>query len=110
MILAIALNVAAQIILKRAGGLSKNLDDLLLSFSIYPAIGTYFLSFILFSQILRTLPLSVASPLLSGGTFLLSSLAGVLLFDETLKTSQVYGMVLIILGIVLISAGNPPAN
>lgn len=103
MAMAITLNVSAQVMLKRSGGAARTWIDLLFSIGTLPAIGAYFLSFILFSIILRSIPLSLASPILSGGTFLLASLAGVVAFGETLKPHQILGISLLVVGIVLIS-------
>lgn len=95
-IVAVVLNVAAQLAIKLAGG---NFNPLPLA----AALLCYGLSFFLTFKIYAVNPLSLAAPLMAGLTFLLTPLAAVLLLGESLGTARVLGIALILAGIVIIS-------
>jgi multidrug transporter EmrE-like cation transporter len=59
-------------------------------------VGFYYLA-------LRSIPLSVAYPVMVVGTFLIVSTSSLLIFKESLNGVQIVGYVLVILGITLVS-------
>jgi len=95
-IVAVLLNVAAQLAIKLAGG---NLQ----SVSLGAALVCYGASFFLTFKIYAVNPLSLAAPLMAGLTFLLTPLAAVLFLGEELGAARLVGIGLILAGIVFIS-------
>ncbi len=63
----------------------------------------YGLSFYLLSIALKVMPLGVAYAIWSGGGLILTVIAGMILWRETLDWARVSGIVLIIAGIILIN-------
>lgn len=99
---AVALNVGAQVATKYLGrkGLSALQDWV--SPWIVAAVLMYFISFLFVAKILSRLPLSVASPVLAGGSFILAAIAGYVLFGEQIGLMRWVGMGLIAVGIVCV--------
>ena len=105
-LLAVCCNVAAQLTIKQAGhavviqgqGLLAWLHPLLLL-----ALTLYGLSFLLTVKVFAVNPLTVAAPIMAGGTFVLVGLAGTWLLGEHLHLTRWLGMGLILAGIMLIT-------
>lgn len=100
---AIVLNVGAQVVTKYMGrnGLHEWQDWV--SPWIMSAIAMYFFSFLLVAKILSRAPLSLASPLLAGGTFILAAIGGVYFFGESISPLRWLGIVMIVIGILCVS-------
>ncbi len=78
--------------------------------SVIVVIG-YGLSFYLLAIALKSMPLGVAYAIWSGVGLVLTVIAGMILFHETLDWARMVGIVLIIIGIILINAvSNVPAH
>lgn len=104
-VVALLCNAVAQFAMKYAGrdldaakGLATWLSPWLLL-----ALAFYGLSFLLVVRVYAANPLSVASPVLAGGTFLLITLVSWLLLGESLGYQKVAGIGLIFLGIVVLT-------
>jgi len=66
---------------------------------------TYVVSLLLYLYILSQVPLSIAYPFL-GTSYLLVTVAGIALLDESANVFTVSGSVLIFLGVTLLGAGS----
>jgi small multidrug resistance pump len=77
--------------------------------SIIVAVG-YGLSFYLLSIALKTMPIGVAYAIWSGVGLVLTVIAGIILWRETLDWAKVTGIVLILAGIVLINVFSKSAT
>ncbi len=93
---AILSEVIATSSLKYSEGFTKPIP------SIIVAVG-YGLSFYLLSIALKTMPIGVAYAIWSGVGLVLTVIAGIILWRETLDWAKVTGIVLILAGIVLIN-------
>lgn len=94
--LAILSEVIATTSLKFSEGFTKFVP------SVVVLIG-YGLSFYLLSITLKVMPIGVAYAIWSGVGLILTVIAGMILFQETLDWARVSGILLIIIGIVLIN-------
>lgn len=104
-LIAVLCNVGAQLAIKAAGervtaasGLLAWIDPVLAL-----AVGLYGASFLLTVRVYAVNPLTVAAPVMAGGSFLLVALAGTLLLGEAPGWQRLGGMALIVIGIVLIA-------
>jgi multidrug transporter EmrE-like cation transporter len=104
-VVALLCNAAAQFAMKYAGrnpdavkGLAMWLSPWLLTALVF-----YGLSFLLVVRVYAVNPLSVASPVLAGGTFFLITLISWLLLGESLGYQKIAGIGLIFLGIVVLT-------
>ena len=93
---AILSEVIATSSLKYSEGFTKPIP------SVVVAVG-YGLSFYLLSIALKTMPIGVAYAIWSGVGLVLTVIAGIILWHETLDWAKVTGIVLILAGIVLIN-------
>ncbi len=93
---AILSEVIATTSLKFSEGFTKPIP------SVIVAIG-YGLSFYLLSIALKTMPIGVAYAIWSGVGLILTVIAGMILWRETLDWAKVTGIVLILAGIVFIN-------
>ncbi len=93
---AILSEVIATSSLKYSEGFTKPIP------SVVVAVG-YGLSFYLLSIALKTMPIGVAYAIWSGVGLVLTVIAGIILWRETLDWAKVTGIVLILAGIVLIN-------
>lgn len=100
-LLAVLCNVAAQLSMKAAadGGQPDWLSPWLVVSVVF-----YGGSFLLTVRVFAANPLSVATPVMAGATFLLIALASVLLLGERVSWITCAGMGLILLGIAALSA------
>jgi multidrug transporter EmrE-like cation transporter len=101
----ILFSVLAQIVIKfagrsgvGAGGLASWLSPWLLL-----AVFSYGLSFLLTVRIFAENKLSSVVPLMAGATFMLVSLAGVMLFGESLSARKIAGTAAVLVGIFLLA-------
>lgn len=93
---AILSEVIATSSLKFSEGFTKPIP------SVIVAVG-YGLSFYLLSIALKSMPIGVAYAIWSGIGLILTVIAGMILWKETLDLAKVAGVVLILAGIVLIN-------
>ena len=106
---AVLCNVLAQLAMKQAGHVLQTahseqswLTQWLTPWTI-AAIGLYGASFLLTSRVFAVNPLSVASPIMAGATFVLIALSSCLLLGEGFGWSKLAGMALVLCGIALLS-------
>ncbi len=95
-LVAVLLNVAAQLAIKLAGGSPLPLP-------LATALACYSLSFWLTFKIYAANPLSVAAPVMAGAIFLLTPLAAVAILGETLSGARIVGIGLIFAGILVVT-------
>jgi multidrug transporter EmrE-like cation transporter len=102
-IVAILLNVAAQVTIKQAGGnAARPLFEQVTSPWLLMAVALYGVSFILTVRIYAANPLSIAVPFMASCTFVLINLFGYLLFAEPITLAKSGGLVLIVAGMILV--------
>ena len=94
--LAITFEVIATSSLKNSDGLTR------LWPSTVSAIG-YVITFYFLALTLRTMPIGIAYAIWSGVGLVLTVIAGMIIWKETLDWARVTGIVLIIAGIILIN-------
>ncbi|KIZ49435.1 MULTISPECIES: SMR family transporter [Pseudomonas] len=102
-LLAIILNVVAQIFLKFAGSKGGLLNLWLIS-----AVLAYGVSFLLTAKIFAFNEISRVGPLMASTTFLLVFASGVVLFGEQISLQKIAGILAVIVGITLLSL--PPLS
>ena len=100
---AILSEVIATSSLKYSEGFTKPIP------SVVVAVG-YGLSFYLLSIALKTMPIGVAYAIWSGVGLVLTVIAGIILWHETLDWAKVTGIVFILVGIVLINVFSKSAT
>lgn len=100
---AILSEVIATSSLKYSEGFTKPIP------SVVVAVG-YGLSFYLLSIALKTMPIGVAYAIWSGVGLVLTVIAGIILWRETLDWARVTGIILILAGIVLINVFSKSAT
>ena len=100
---AILSEVIATSALKFSEGFTKPIP------SVIVAVG-YGISFYLLSIALKTMPIGVAYAIWSGVGLVLTVIAGIILWRETLDWARVTGIALILVGIVIINlfSRSPP--
>jgi multidrug transporter EmrE-like cation transporter len=106
-IIALLCNAGAQFAMKYAGRNMEATKGLTMWMSpwLLVALAFYGLSFLLVVRVYAVNPLSVASPVLAGGTFFLITLTSWLLLGESLGYQKIAGIGLIFLGIVVLTRG-----
>lgn len=119
-LVAVLCNAGAQVLIKHASTATQQGQDAATAFtstfttstftvwglnpvSLAAALALYALSFGVTAWVYARLPLSVASPLMAGGIFVLISIASVVWFAETLTALRVAGMLCIVVGVVLLA-------
>lgn len=103
MVLAVACNVAAQVLMKTASVRHVTDWHRWLSPHMCGAVGLYGASFVLTALVYSRLPLGTVSPLMAGLVFLGVSACSVLLLGEPFGVAQLLGMVCIVVGIGLLA-------
>ena len=109
-----ALAVLANLLLRagvdRAGGFGDDMSAIhlaLLNLCKQPffdiGIILYAITTLVWIRILATEPLSVAYPVLVSITFLLVTIGGTIIFRETLNAYKIFGLLVIITGIIIVS-------
>ena len=104
-VVAVLCNVLAQLAMKQAGQAQGHVNDLTgwLTPWLIAAIALYGASFLLTSRVFAVNPLSVASPIMAGATFVLIALASCLLLGEGFGLLKLAGIGLVLCGIALLS-------
>lgn len=104
-ILAVLLNVLAQILVKFSGSANTNATTLSLIFSpkTFGAVAAYGASFILTLFIYKNNELSVIAPVMASMTCLLVFTSAFLFFDESISIDKLIGIFCIIIGIYYIT-------
>jgi multidrug transporter EmrE-like cation transporter len=100
---AIVASACGQILLKTGSDSSSFIDQLFRPATIL-GLACYGFSAGGFIFAIRNIPLAVAGPT-SALTYVAGVLAGVFLFKEVLATTQIAGIVLVIIGVVLLNNG-----
>ncbi len=98
--LAILSEVIATTALKFSEGFTKLIPSLVV-------VAGYGLSFYLLSVTLKVMPLGVAYAIWSGVGLILTVIAGMILFRESLDWARVTGVLLIIAGIIFVNVISP---
>lgn len=113
LISAIALNAAANVLMKMAAakGFSTSFDGGFFAFVarnglLLVALAVFALNVLAYFVALRALPLSVAYPVMVAGTFLLVNGAAALMLREATQPAQLFGYLLIVAGVALVLARN----
>lgn len=104
-LIAVVCNVGAQVSMKyagRAGSATSGLEAFLSPW-LLAALVLYGLSFLLTVRVFAVNPLSVASPVMAGCTFLLITLSSWLVFSEGLGVQKLAGIALIFVGILMLT-------
>jgi multidrug transporter EmrE-like cation transporter len=116
-IISALLTVAANLLMRagvdRAGGFPAQLKSSisaiikLLSQPLFD-LGClfYIMASLIWFHIISTQPLSVAYPLLVSLTFVFVTLGAVFIFHESLNTTKIIGITIILIGIFILSGGN----
>ncbi|MDE2399973.1 MAG: hypothetical protein KGL67_03125 [Patescibacteria group bacterium] len=107
LIIAFILNSAGSVVFKLAANRGVALHGSLLSiisrnYLVIVGCGLFAINAIFFVLALRTLPLSVANPVMLIMSFIIVSIVSVFLLNERLDSLQLIGYALLILGVVVI--------
>lgn len=104
-LIAVLCNVGAQLSMKYAGREQQAAKALAMWLSpwLLGAVMLYGISFLLTVRVVAVNPLSVASPAMAGGTFLLITMASWLLLGEGIGYQKIAGIAFIFMGIVLLT-------
>lgn len=111
--LAIVLNAMANIVLKwamrgQAGAAGQGaavIKGLLTNYWAWVGIALFGLAFVLYSVVLTKINLSIAYPVMTSLGLVIISVVSVLFFKEVITNWQMVGLLLIIIGVWLVSAG-----
>jgi small multidrug resistance pump len=107
--IAIIFNAAANILIKAGmqGGGNIGLPEMMrqrfLSLPMLGGMACFILALAAYSYVLSRMNLSVAYPIMTSAGFAIIYLAAVIFFHETIKMTQIIGVVLVSLGIYFIS-------
>lgn len=110
LILGIVSNASASVLVKMAMIPPRkfpSLTDPMSALSNWPfwlGLGLYGAAFLLYAAALARLPLNVAHPVLTSGAVAAVALSSVLLFHEQFHWTTGAGIILVILGVMLITA------
>ncbi|MGN6486153.1 MAG: DMT family transporter [Thermomicrobiales bacterium] len=96
--IAIASEIVATTSLKQSAGFTKPL------WSVVVVVG-YAISFFLMSQVLKTIPVSVAYAVWSGAGTAVVAAIGMVVLGEPVSLLKVGGIALIVAGVVALNAG-----
>jgi multidrug transporter EmrE-like cation transporter len=112
----VSLSAFAQIVLKMGMSSSKIQNDLLLAGSLFEklfialtnvyvvaGISMYILSMILWLVVLAKIDVSVAYPFVGLG-FIITMVLGFLVLNEQITTMRVFGTVLVVCGVLMVSS------
>lgn len=110
LILGIASNAAASVLVKIAMLPPRRLPSFsdpfgtLGNWPLWLGLGLYGLAFLLYAAALARLPLNVAHPVLTAGAVMAVALLSVVLFREPFYWTTGAGVLLVIAGVILITA------
>jgi small multidrug resistance pump len=99
---AIAFNVTGQLLLKRASMATGGLMKVLFSPYLFGGVASLGTSMLLWVQVLRKVPLTVAHPF-TGLVFVVVPVMSHLLWEEPLPTMRLVGISVIICGVLLVA-------
>jgi small multidrug resistance pump len=102
----IALNCEANIMLREVSAKVGMTPTLFSSGPFLLATASMGLAFVFYVMALSKLSLSVAYPVLVGATMIVIALASYLRFDAPLTVPQLAGTILVLIGVVLVSAAS----
>ncbi len=105
--LAIIFNNGANFLLKALSDEVGASIGLFFSLDFIIAAGCYGVGFLAYVKALAGLPLSLAYPVLVGGSLLAVAIAGAIGFGGAVSGLQIFGMALIFIGVTLISVPAP---
>lgn len=100
---AVGCNVIAQLSIKRAAPVALLPLHHWFAPSMIAAVAFYGISFVLTALVYSRLPLTVASPLMTGAVFALIAVSATWLLGETLSPVRIAGMALVALGVLLLA-------
>lgn len=109
LILGIASNASASALIKLAVSSpvrKLSINDpmsILMNIPLVAGIFLYGLAFVLYAAALHFLPLNIAHPVLTSGSIALVSLISVIAFGEQLTLTSVFGIGLILTGVVVLT-------
>lgn len=111
LILGILSNAFASVLVKYGGNklqigeLAQEPLKIFGNFPLITGIFFYFLAFVLYIWALKLFPLHIAHPILTSGAIALVALCSFLIFHEPITLCKIFGLSLIILGVVLLTIG-----
>ena len=107
-LISVICNVSAQLAMKHSGREQQVGNTLASWFTpwLLLAVVLYGLSFLLTVRVFAVNPLSVASPAMAGGTFVLVTLASSFLLGEGMGYQKLMGIGFIFIGITLLARGH----
>jgi multidrug transporter EmrE-like cation transporter len=101
---AIAFNAAGQLLLKRASMASGGLMKVLFSPYLFVGVASLGTSMLLWVQVLRKVPLTVAHPF-TGLVFVVVPVISHFLWEEPLPPIRLLGVSIILCGVILVARG-----
>jgi multidrug transporter EmrE-like cation transporter len=87
----------------------KTLLSMATNWQLVLGVGFYGFSFVLATLVYTKISLNVAYPIMMASSFLLISIASVVLFKESFVPVQILGSLLVIIGIVMVAANMAPS-
>ena len=111
LILGIASNAAASIIIKYAGSniifsdVLKEPWKILLNYTLLLGIFFYFFAFILYILALKVFPLHIAHPILTSGAIAIVAIFSFLFFKEPFSITKIFGIICILIGVFVLTRG-----
>ncbi len=104
LVLALILNAVANISIKKAAlSLDTGISGVLSNPFVYLGVVMFALNLLLYYLALRTLPISVAYPIMVGAGFLLISVYASMFLHESISSFHIIGYVLIVIGLVCVT-------
>lgn len=82
----------------------KTLISMATNWQLVIGVGFYGFSFVLATLVYTKIPLNIAYPIMMASSFLLISIASVVLFKESFVSVQILGSLLVVAGIVMVAA------
>lgn len=103
LLLGIASNASASILIKLAMNGNGNLTSILKNPVLWLGLAFYGGAFLLYTFALKLFPLNVAHPVLTSGALLTVTAASVVVFHEPLPPTTLLGLAFLVVGVVLIA-------
>ncbi len=112
LVTALLFNALANILMKYASTLTtpalntpllQRLTGMYLSWPFLIGLFAFGLNLVFYTQALKTLPISIAYPVMTGAGFVFIAVSGIYLFSEKLQPAQMIGIGLVFAGILMIS-------
>ena len=103
LMLAVVFNTSANLVIKCfAAKQSETILDLITNVPLFLAAALFGINFIYYTKALNFIDISIAYPIVVGFSIILIISFSILLFNERLSITQLGGMGLIIIGIILV--------